>query len=208
MRFSTVFVTGALAVLASAQSATEKSTATATVGLDPVQSSQLACYDACDDGDVECKSHCVAVPAPDDQQVNDTNACVADCPQGDGSEAETNKYSECVQGCIQKHFFATSGGTPQATGSSDDSSNSNASGSIVTKVTKTGSAADSTGTSDSDSDSDSKSDSDSDSTPTGTGSQTGTATGAASTATTTNAAPGLVVGSAGFVGLIAAIFAL
>ncbi|KAF7558325.1 hypothetical protein G7046_g5829 [Stylonectria norvegica] len=97
MRFSTIFVSGALAVLASA--------ASTTVGLTPAQSSAAACIDKCDVGDVDCQSHCVAVPSPSDDQANDTTKCAAACDQGDGSAEATQKYSTCVQDCITKNYF-------------------------------------------------------------------------------------------------------
>jgi len=79
------------------------------------------------------------VPNPDASQVNATTECVANCDQGDGSQAETDAYAACVQGCINDNYF-TSGGTPQATaGSGSGSSGSTASGSSASATSTSGS---------------------------------------------------------------------
>ncbi|KAM7209093.1 hypothetical protein V8F20_000702 [Naviculisporaceae sp. PSN 640] len=107
MRFTTVLLTGALAAFASAQ--------TTTASADPAVTSQQAaiakCLAACEDGDVSCTSKCIAVPNPDEAQVNETNKCVAACPKGKGSEEDNSKYAACVEGCIGKYYF-TATGTP------------------------------------------------------------------------------------------------
>lgn len=79
------------------------------------------------------------VPCPSDQQANDTNACVAKCDQGDGSEADTQAYADCQARCITTTFFP---GTASAT----DSASSTSSGD---------SSATTTGSSDADNDNDS-----------------------------------------------------
>lgn len=211
MRFTSMIVAGAFAVLAAAQSADTTTAAPPTsVALTPVQSSQAACLKACKDGDVDCQSHCITVPAPNDAQANATTECVAKCPQGKGTEADTNKYATCVQGCIETHYYETKSGTPRATGAAgskgdsgkDDSGSSD-------KATKTGSAPDSTST-DSESGSDSGSDADSTKTDSGSGSDsTGTATGSAAASTSTDsAASAIAIGSVSILGLVAAVFAL
>lgn len=53
MRFTSVFVAGAFAVMASAQST--------TASVSPAQQSQLDCLEACDAGDVKCQSYCITV---------------------------------------------------------------------------------------------------------------------------------------------------
>lgn len=62
MRFTSVFVAGALAVAARAQTTTapepEESSGSPTVSLDPVQSSIMACLDVCDPTDVGCLADC------------------------------------------------------------------------------------------------------------------------------------------------------
>ncbi|KAJ0107936.1 hypothetical protein J7T55_007148 [Diaporthe amygdali] len=131
MRFTSIIVAGAFALFASAQDTTATSSVTATAATtDAAQASELACLNACDAGDVNCQAKCISVPAPNGSQVNATTECVANCDQGDGSQAETDAYASCVQNCINDNYF-TSGGTPAATGGSG-SSGSTASGASAT----------------------------------------------------------------------------
>ncbi|GAO13990.1 hypothetical protein UVI_02035430 [Ustilaginoidea virens] len=183
MRFSVALVSG-LAAVVSAQSSTSSA--------DPAIAAAAACLEKCARGDVNCQSHCITVPSPNEQQVIETNECVAACPQGNGSPADTQKYADCSKACIKKHFYVSSEGTPEATGGSNNN----------------GAAA--TGASPSNSGSGSGSDSSSPTAASKTsGSGTGTATGTTAAATTTNAAPGLTFGSSGaFVGAVVALLAL
>ncbi|KAH8762521.1 hypothetical protein F5883DRAFT_646578 [Diaporthe sp. PMI_573] len=144
MRFTSIIVTGALAMFASAQDTTGTTSASPTAATtDAAQASTLACLDACDDGDVTCQAKCIAVPNPDASQVNATTECVANCDQGDGSQSDTDAYAACVQGCINDNYF-TSGGTPQPTaGSGSGSSGSTASGSSASATSGSGSSGDS-----------------------------------------------------------------
>jgi len=62
MRFTSIIVTGALAMFASAQDTTGTTSASPTAATtDAAQASSLACLDACDDGDVTCQAKCIAV---------------------------------------------------------------------------------------------------------------------------------------------------
>ena len=54
-----------------------------------------------------CVADCYKVPCPSESQANDTNSCVAACPQGTGTPADTKKYTECQQNCFNSHFLAT-----------------------------------------------------------------------------------------------------
>lgn len=139
MRFTSIITAGIFAVAATAQSApstTAKETPSATVSLTPEQSSSAACLEACGPGgDVACTSKCIAVPNPNDSQVNQTTDCVAKCPQGDGSEAETNEFARCSQECISKYYFSA-GGTPNPTTTADSKGPSGTSGSSSAKVTQ------------------------------------------------------------------------
>lgn len=188
MRFTAVLFAGAFAAFASAQSTTVSSSPSTTT--DPVAASIVACINKCDEGDVDCTAHCVAVPNPNNSQVNATNDCVAACPQGNGTAADNLNYSNCVQGCIGKYYYSSAGGTPQTTGGSGSGSGSGASGSASTTATGTGAAA--TGSA----------------TGSGSGTASGTATGAS--ASGTNAAEILRVGTTGvgLLGLLAAFMAL
>ncbi|KAK2050160.1 hypothetical protein LZ31DRAFT_537636 [Colletotrichum somersetense] len=187
MRFTSIIVTGALAILASAQSTTlATSTSTAASAASSEQAAIANCLKACPATDVGCQSKCISVPNPNESQVNQTTACVAACPQGDGSPEQTQKYADCSQKCISQYFYS-SGGTPAATGGSGSGSGS---GSDATAATATGSGAAATGSA----------------------SRTAGATGAsgtdaaASASSSPNAAPALI-GSAslGVVGIIGAL---
>ncbi|KYK57712.1 hypothetical protein DCS_04725 [Drechmeria coniospora] len=103
MRFSTVILSGALAAAASAQT---------TVGETPAQASATACLNACGPSDVKCQAHCIVVPSPNESQAETTNNCVAACSQGNGSPADTQRYSDCTQKCIGDYFFHPAQGTP------------------------------------------------------------------------------------------------
>ncbi|KAI8956368.1 hypothetical protein F4801DRAFT_13707 [Xylaria longipes] len=162
MRFTSFIVAGLFAVAASAQSSSPVETGSATttvastsVSLDPAQSSASEiqqCLAKCDDSDTKCRANCIAVPSPDNQNVNATTACVADCPQGNGTAADNQAYADCVQKCIGEYYY-TSTGTPNLATSGAGSSGSSAfvtqvpttivsgGSTIVTSVPSTGSSA-------------------------------------------------------------------
>ncbi|KAK4105526.1 hypothetical protein N658DRAFT_122803 [Parathielavia hyrcaniae] len=195
MRVTSLFVAAGLALFANAQSSTEATAASGTVDAataaqTSAQAEMIRCLDACDPSDVDCRAKCIAVPNPNEAQVNATNTCVAACPQGNGTEADINAYSTCVSGCIAANYYTSSVGTPQPTGSSG---NGNGSGSGNNNGGSDGDSATQTGDSNTQ--------------------ETGTETGSAATSTSTGAAPtaGLMgVGSAvmGAAGFVAAIMAL
>jgi len=218
MRFTILLVSGALAAVAVAQSATTSANAP--------ESSVHTCLNNCKGGDVNCQAHCITVPSPNTQNIENTDKCVAACPQGNGSPAETDKYSACVQSCIKQNYYVSSEGTPNATGGSGGSGSGSG---VDTMVTPTGTGASPSGTG-SGSGSGSGSSADIVATPTGTGASpsgtgsgsgsggskatgsgyaSGTQTSASASATKTGAAAGLTVGSSGaFVGALAALLAL
>lgn len=98
------------------------------------------------------------MPNPSDSQVNQTTECVAKCPQGDGSEAQTNEFARCTQECIGKFYCkhpsskptlfvhraktnttivaVTAGGTPNPTNTADSKGPSGTAGSSSAKVTE------------------------------------------------------------------------
>ncbi|OIW34392.1 hypothetical protein CONLIGDRAFT_2601 [Coniochaeta ligniaria NRRL 30616] len=125
MRFTTVLLSGLVAV-ATAQTTTTTtpttlSTATSTTSESVAETSQseiVKCIDACPAGDVGCTAKCIAVPNPDPAAVNATNTCVAACPQGNGTATDNLNYQNCVDACIGKYYFtATTAGAPQTTSS-------------------------------------------------------------------------------------------
>jgi hypothetical protein len=202
MRF-TIAAVGAFAAVAVAQSGSNTKTdaPSATVSLDPVQSSMYACVDKCEEGDVVCQSRCIAVPAPNEEQVHDTNECFAKCDQGDGSQEQTDRYAACQQSCITKHYYVTSKGTPQATGaagSNDDNNNNNNSGESSGAARPTNSA----GNNDEDKEDSSKTSSGPAST------KTNESEDEKESANPDSGAAALAGSSAALFGLIAAVFAL
>ncbi|RKU42661.1 hypothetical protein DL546_003297 [Coniochaeta pulveracea] len=93
-------------------------TTSTTYSMDPTQSAIIACLHNCPEGDVNCTAKCIAVPNPDTTAVNATNNCVADCPKGNGTATDNLNYQNCVNGCIGKYYFTTSGTPSNPTGAS------------------------------------------------------------------------------------------
>ncbi|KAB8212412.1 hypothetical protein P875_00033990 [Aspergillus parasiticus SU-1] len=189
---SLVALTAAQSTDSTSDSATGTTVApSATVSLSPQQS----CAKKCDATDLCCIAGCFEVPCPNDSQANDTNTCVAACPQGSGTPSDTERYASCQSSCYSSHFFPIT-----ATGNSGASKTS-ASNSDAT-TTGTGKDSSSTGSSDSSGSRSSGSKS----------SGTGTSTGTAATGTETNAASvaklQMGVSAAGIAGLALGIWAL
>lgn len=76
------------------------------------QTNQIV-FTAGGDTDTCCRAACYHVPCPTDNMANETTACAAKCPQGDGSPEETAQYAACEQACFKAHFF-TDSATPSA----------------------------------------------------------------------------------------------
>ncbi|TDZ12936.1 hypothetical protein C8034_v005177 [Colletotrichum sidae] len=196
MRFTSIIAAGILAVSVAAQSSTSTVVVTAVSSAANTESSAQAairkCLEACQASDVTCQSKCMSVPSPNEDQVNKTTECVADCDQGDGSAAATERFAKCRDDCISKYYF-TAGGTPAATGAAGGSGSGSGSGSGASAASATGSqtAATASGSA----------------RASGTGSSAATGTDAASSGTSTpNAAPALVGSSVvGVVGIIGAL---
>jgi hypothetical protein len=144
MRFTSFIVAGIFAVAASAQSSTAAAGSTSVASSDPAQSSVASeieqCLAKCDAVDTRCRANCIAVPSPDDQNVNETTKCVADCPQGNGTAADNQAYSDCVATCIGQYYYTTTGtpnlATSKAGGDSDGSASVTQ---IATTITSGGS---------------------------------------------------------------------
>lgn len=154
---SLVALTAAQSTDSTSDSATGTTVApSATVSLSPQQScakkctlpSFLALLPKCiakltksgDATDLCCIAGCFEVPCPNDSQANDTNTCVAACPQGSGTPSDTERYAACQSSCYSSHFFPIT-----ATGNSGASKTS-ASNSDAT-TTGTGKDSSSTGSS-------------------------------------------------------------
>lgn len=74
MRVTSILLAGVLAFVANAQDATTTDAAPTTT--DPAlaaqnsaQAAMIACIEACQAGDVDCTSKCIAVPNPDESHV-------------------------------------------------------------------------------------------------------------------------------------------
>ena len=65
--------------------------------------------------DLCCVASCHHVPCPNQSQANNSNECVAKCPQGSGTPADATRYAQCEQGCFSTHYFPITG-TGAATG--------------------------------------------------------------------------------------------
>ncbi|KAM0342773.1 hypothetical protein ACHAPU_009265 [Fusarium lateritium] len=203
MRFTSIFVAGAFATMAAAQSKTS--------GLTPAQESQAECLSECEAGDVKCQSYCISVPSPNEKDIEKTTKCAADCDQGSGSASDTEKYSACVQGCISDNYWKSVSGSPRGTDVPDaaeiSSIVSTAVKSAISKATGTASDEDSTATasaaeSDATATGASKTSSDSEE------SASGTAAEASASASETGNAANVLVGGMSFLGLAAAVLAL
>ena len=76
MRFTSIFLAGALALFANAQTtagnAAPTTTDAATAAQNSEQAEMLRCIEACRAGDVTCTSKCIAVPSPNESQVRYT----------------------------------------------------------------------------------------------------------------------------------------
>ncbi|KAJ5911915.1 uncharacterized protein N7473_001218 [Penicillium subrubescens] len=182
MKFNLIALSTLLALAAAADSTTS------TVAPATTLSAEAQCATKCNANDVCCIAQCYHVPCPSDDQANDTNSCVAACPQGTGSPADTQKYADCEQKCYSSHFFPATGAVAEATNSaSSGSSGTTASGS---SATQTGSSSNSNKGASSTS-----------------GSATGTSSGAVQS---TGAAANIQLGAsgAGLFGLVLAAFAL
>ncbi len=68
------------------------------------------------------------VPNPTDQQAMDTNRCVSDCPKGNGSAGDLEKYSSCRTGCIEKYYFKPGVGTPENNDGNNSGDNNGSNG--------------------------------------------------------------------------------
>ncbi|KAE8150326.1 hypothetical protein BDV25DRAFT_113393 [Aspergillus avenaceus] len=128
-----ILALASLVALTAAQSAsTSESAATATVSLTP----QEQCVKSkCSANDICCVAGCYQVPCPNGSQANDTNSCVAACPQGTGSPSDTERYASCQANCFSSHYFpitATGGSGPSKTTASSADATTTGKGSSKT----------------------------------------------------------------------------
>ncbi|KAL2172095.1 hypothetical protein VTG60DRAFT_465 [Thermothelomyces hinnuleus] len=204
MRVASILLAAGLAAFVNAQSTTSGGNAPSTTqdaaqaAASSAQAQVLRCLESCKAGDVDCQSHCITVPSPNDAQANATNTCVAACPQGKGSEADTEAYRQCVGRCIGENYYTSSAGTPQPTGSTGGGSSSG--------------NGNSGSDNDNDNDNDNGGDNDSDSnSPSGTSGNGASRTSTGSAAATSSGAAAMIGASSGVIGAVgfmAAVLAL
>ena len=84
----------------------------------------------------------MGIARPNSSQAVETNECAAKCDQGDGSPDATQKFSDCVQGCIASLFPSSQTGSqiPGAAASSAAGSGTGASGTGASGTGASGSA--------------------------------------------------------------------
>ncbi|OGE55649.1 hypothetical protein PENARI_c004G08722 [Penicillium arizonense] len=183
MKFNVLALSALLAFAAAETTTADASTTTSNPSVE--------CAKQCEPTDTCCIAKCWNVPCPSDNQANDTNSCVAACPQGTGSPADAQKYASCEQSCYSSHFWGGHG--PTATQSTSTST--------ATDATATETSSDASTT-------DSSKNNGNDSSSTNDSSD-GTATSSSGFSTeTTNAAVKVGASAAGLFGLVAAAFAL
>ncbi|KAJ5207442.1 hypothetical protein N7491_001928 [Penicillium cf. griseofulvum] len=191
MKFSILALSALVACAIAADTTTANSS---TVTLTP----EAECAKSCEATDICCTAKCYKVPCPSDNQANDTNECVAACPQGNGSPADTQKYTDCEQSCYRSHFW---GGNSNGATATHSSATSTGTGSTATQTSSDSSSTDSKSSDSNDNDSnDGKDDSSS-----------GTATSSSGMSKeTSNAGANVKLGAsaAGLFGLVVAAFAL
>ncbi|PUU78128.1 hypothetical protein B9Z19DRAFT_1065335 [Tuber borchii] len=127
MKFSTVFISLGFAALAAAQANSTRAVASPTQ-TSSYSTAVASCLGKCKEADVTCRAQCLGSAAPNDGAANATNECVAKCPKGDGSQAQTDQYAACANSCINTIFLSTSSVAPAATGSSGSGSGSGSGG--------------------------------------------------------------------------------
>ncbi|OJJ47911.1 hypothetical protein ASPZODRAFT_141469 [Penicilliopsis zonata CBS 506.65] len=187
MKFNLIAL-ASLAALAVAQDATT-SGATSTSSLSPEASCAAKC-----DNDVCCTAQCYHVPCPNGEMANNTNQCVAACPQGSGTPSDTQKYIDCQSRCFASDFFPATEPGAKSTATATDAGTATA---VVkdTSATATGNG---------------KSEKDSASTSSDSSSSTATSTASSSSTSQTGAASQVQLGAsaAGLFGLVLAAFVL
>ncbi|EXJ91562.1 hypothetical protein A1O3_00110 [Capronia epimyces CBS 606.96] len=109
MRFFRSLITfGIVALVAAQDLSLTSSSATSVASSSPTLDAQTRCLQ---------KSACVNVPCPSQLQANATTDCAAQCPQGNGTQSETEQYASCQASCISSYFLSTGTPAPSATAS-------------------------------------------------------------------------------------------
>jgi hypothetical protein len=133
MKYTTALIAFAASALAQSSAITSAPATTAAPSVSP----SISCVQACNPGDVTCQASCLGIARPNSSQAVETTECAARCDQGDGSAEATQKYSDCVQGCIASLFPSSQ--TANIPGAGAAASGSAASGSAASGSAATGS---------------------------------------------------------------------
>ncbi|KAG9776769.1 hypothetical protein ABEF93_002334 [Exophiala dermatitidis] len=150
MRFFAALASFGLVALVAAQDATNtssSSTGVASASSSPTLTAQAKCLQKCNAADICCQAACVNVPCPNDAQANRTTECAAKCPQGNGTQSETEQYASCQASCVSSYFLSTGTAAPTATGSSSSATATFGSTDATTTGGSKGSSASATGAS-------------------------------------------------------------
>ncbi|KAF1932305.1 uncharacterized protein M421DRAFT_288794 [Didymella exigua CBS 183.55] len=125
MKYTAVLFAFAAGAFAQSSTITSAPATTAAAGTSP----SISCVSACAAGDVTCQASCLGIARPNSSQAVETTECAAKCDQGDGTAEATQKYSDCVQGCIASLFPSSQ--TVSIPGAAAAASGSGASGSAA-----------------------------------------------------------------------------
>ncbi|PSK60460.1 hypothetical protein C1H76_4356 [Elsinoe australis] len=144
MKFSLTILAGLVGfAVAQSGSGTQNTASSTSTSLSPTQT----CLNACAAGDVNCQAACLGNPFPNESQINATTECSMNCVQGNGTQAETEAYGQCLANCRASYFISTGtnfvgASATGAAGSSATGSGSSAPASGSASATgRTGSAA-------------------------------------------------------------------
>ncbi|KAH6638305.1 hypothetical protein C7974DRAFT_423200 [Boeremia exigua] len=146
MKYTAVLLAFAAGALAQSSVITDAPATTSAPAVAP----SISCVSACSAGDVTCQASCLGIARPNSSQAVETTECAEKCDQGDGSAEATQKYSDCVQGCIAKLFPSSQTGAavPGGAASAAVSGSNGASGTAAaTGASGTGSSGTQTGSS-------------------------------------------------------------
>ncbi|KZZ86783.1 hypothetical protein AAP_06253 [Ascosphaera apis ARSEF 7405] len=132
MKFSAITFLGLAALAAAAGNDTSAA---------PIPTHTLTATEKCINNcgtDICCKAKCVNVPCPDRVMANNTNDCVAQCPQKDAKQ-----YAQCQQGCIKSYYWSATASLPVQTdsdASTTDASTTDAAATTTSAATSGSSA--------------------------------------------------------------------
>ncbi|RPB27154.1 hypothetical protein L211DRAFT_846699 [Terfezia boudieri ATCC MYA-4762] len=124
MKFITVLFSAALIAGAAAQTTT--TTSSAPVNTNSSYGAEVdKCLSTCKPEDtdyVNCTANCLGNPNPTSEQVIENTKCSMACPQGNGTQADTEAYGKCLRECTVKYFLPNPSSVPSSGPSQTDGS--------------------------------------------------------------------------------------